>query len=616
MKKKLCNKWVLMSLFCTSIITILLFNTFNIYYAYENWTDNSSQSTEGITVASVDELIKYNPSEGMTIATSGYYSDSPNGSGIYTIEQKNGRTSNGGTIIKLDNGLVACLQLSDDTVSVEQFGAKGDGVTDNTTILNQAFNSGVSNILLKENASYKATDKLLLTTSNMTIKGNNSILFTDNDYKPFEKYDHNANFILIKTANNITLDGITVISNETKQIGHATQLAVQYGTNITVKNSTFIIPETVLTDTGYKKGYNYCNISVFAGWKNVVIEDCTITNLSGTEIGGLVGFNGFWTTENRDAYFRRNICTYKGHDEILAVFSMDDSTISNVEIKDNVFYNYYQEEDAHSPSHVCFSFGYRDSKLVENIVFENNTIDAKSDHSMMIFGNVTNATICNNKISYTKSTQSADTNPYIFYSEAPAPTADKNITIQNNDITLTGETNTAMGGITSGCFSVSDNTITCNAPIRMLFKNNSKVLGNTITTNCNIKGVTDSIYVFQNNTLIANKPFDFLFQYYSHTLTEDVSIANNIINYNCSTGTGESFLMLNGTTLAGHEIDISNNIINMDTSTGNKTLCYCSVKDDTPQIIRFKDNTLGSFISITTYQNQLPMESIILEGNN
>lgn len=637
-KKKILSKQVLiilLILFFSFILTIISSNlvtpkdnldlknnvtnssTSNIYSIYENWRNYFRQSNKLIMVKSVEEMIQFDADEGMIISTNGYYSDSSKGNGTYLIEKKSDRTSNGGTIIALQNGLVACLQLENDTIRVEQFGAKGDGITDNTAILNNAFNSGVSTIVLEENASYKATDTLLLTTSNTTIKGSNSTIFTDNDYKPFTSYQNDAHFIFIKTANNITFDGITVLSKETKRIGHGLQLLIRYGKNITIKNSNFIIPETVLTegesDTSAKT--SYCNISVFTGWDNVTIEDCIITNLSGSDIGGLVGFNGFWKTENKNGYFRRNVCKYKGHDEILAVACSDDSTIYNVQITDNIFYNnYYENKDTYAPPHICFALAYDTSLKVDTVLFESNTIETKSDYAMMLFGNITNATIHKNTISYTKSTKSKQVNPYVFISSTS--TLNRNLIIEDNRIMLTDEKNTTMGGITYGSFIFINNSVTCDTPVNILFQNNSNILNNTITTNYSISGITDSVYTFKKNNITLNHVFKFLFQYYSHTLTDNVSIDNNTINYTYLSESDEIFLMLNGITLAGYDMNITNNTVNMNSSTNGKILCFYSIKDSTLQTIRFSNNTMGSFTDISSYQNTLPSQTIICTDNN
>lgn len=79
---------------------------------------------------------------GYNTRTLGYHDINDGGAGTYSIRGKvAGETENGGSVIFLDNENVAEL-ITDGTVNVKQFGAKGDGVTDDTTALTNAINSG------------------------------------------------------------------------------------------------------------------------------------------------------------------------------------------------------------------------------------------------------------------------------------------------------------------------------------------------------------------------------------------------------------------------------------------------------------------------------------------
>ena len=83
---------------------------------------------------SVTDMKSSNLDAGQTTFTKGYYSINDGGAGVYSIRGKvAGETEDGGSVIFLENENVAEL-ITDGTVNVKQFGAKGDGVTDDSAV--------------------------------------------------------------------------------------------------------------------------------------------------------------------------------------------------------------------------------------------------------------------------------------------------------------------------------------------------------------------------------------------------------------------------------------------------------------------------------------------------
>lgn len=94
---------------------------------------------KAVWVDSVADMRELDAPQGITVATRGYYSPNDGGNWFYVIRAKAaGDTDDGGSIIELENGNVAEL-ITDGTVNVKQFGAKGDGVTNDVQAINSAF---------------------------------------------------------------------------------------------------------------------------------------------------------------------------------------------------------------------------------------------------------------------------------------------------------------------------------------------------------------------------------------------------------------------------------------------------------------------------------------------
>ena len=97
---------------------------------------------------------------GVTSSTRGYYAVNDGGSAFYYVrEPEVGDVDDGGSIIILDNGNVAEL-ITDGTVNVKQFGAKGDGATDDIIPIQHAVNTGLQVYIYAGN--YKITSPIML----------------------------------------------------------------------------------------------------------------------------------------------------------------------------------------------------------------------------------------------------------------------------------------------------------------------------------------------------------------------------------------------------------------------------------------------------------------------
>lgn len=95
--------------------------------------------------ASVAEMKAYrNPKVGDVYKTLGYYEPNDGGAGEYYVTSDDGLVDDGGSVHDLLKGLKAELIINNSSVNVKQFGAKGNGVTDDTLSIQTALNSTAS----------------------------------------------------------------------------------------------------------------------------------------------------------------------------------------------------------------------------------------------------------------------------------------------------------------------------------------------------------------------------------------------------------------------------------------------------------------------------------------
>lgn len=137
---------------------------YSVYYDSNNsikiYTDNGTlkinqsfdienDTTGYIYKENVEELkASQELKEGDIVYTLGYYTKADNGEAKYLISSDESLVGDNGKIIELNNGLKAVLQMENDTVTVEQFGAHGNGIIDDCECFQQAIDSGAKTICL------------------------------------------------------------------------------------------------------------------------------------------------------------------------------------------------------------------------------------------------------------------------------------------------------------------------------------------------------------------------------------------------------------------------------------------------------------------------------------
>lgn len=168
---------------------------------------------------------------GNIIRTAGYYSANDGGGATYIIRERlETDVEDLGVIHFINDNLVAEMIIND-SVNVKQFGAKGDGVTDDTTQMQNAIDK--CNILNFDNSTYL--------TTGLKLKSNSIIIFNDTSLKMKPNNLSGYGVLKINNIENINIYGFVKLigdylehTGETGEFGHA--LSIIGSSNVNIEN--------------------------------------------------------------------------------------------------------------------------------------------------------------------------------------------------------------------------------------------------------------------------------------------------------------------------------------------------------------------------------------------
>ena len=253
----------------------------------ENFYDNVASMKSDLNLKK-DEIV----------STMGYFSSGDGGSSIYKIvdanepiDQKEKDLGIEGKIIELDNGLKAQLQIANKTVDVKQFGALGNGTTDESDLLQYIFELSSTDLVDKvtlSSGTYLVKKQIDLYSGEYQGKKNAKIKveYLANDDSPYEWCIHNKNswynsYDDIKNKDSISIDNInfsyywnTVSPNYSMKL-----IRFDYTTNSKITNCTFS------TEEGNANGI--CALDMYTMNDNLTIDKCNF-NLHSTNENSLV----------------------------------------------------------------------------------------------------------------------------------------------------------------------------------------------------------------------------------------------------------------------------------------------------------------------------------------
>lgn len=554
---------------------------------------------------------------GKLVRTEGYYSKTLGGGAYYDIVNTTEINVDNAKCIQLNNGLYAKLYVINSTVSVNQFGAYGDGEHDDAGAIQLALNSGYNNVSF-ENEKYIINDFITIGNDNTNLLGNNTTIAMKNGFQFSKSFDW-AIFIggtQDKQASNINLYNLKIETNEIEfSRSDVVQIKLEHLKNCQIYNCEFLVPAI-----DGNKSRPTTNIWINGNSNNISIENCKIINLSNSNVGGNIWISDSNNTNIDTVKISNNYIEKSSHDETIGIW---DGNIKNIVIENNEFN--IHEENVDIPSDMNFTFG-SNTGLLQNIEFSKNRVNCASrNYLVMISPSAESKSISidSNNIEYTFCGTVKGYNPP-FNNRS-----DIVIDISNNNITYntSSKDNPGISAFAGYNENFINNNITINGKMDMLetIDNNDdiKKLLNTKFENNNIKINTDiywlvSSYYFCNNVVEIN---GFINEYRtifraSFSMQKDMEISNNTIHLNTTDykENNVKFLYCQNHTFNNYNIYLKNNTIQSDIKTDQMFIAIHGTTDITPQTIICNNNNYNNFKYISFYNN-LSQPIVNINGN-
>lgn len=181
----------------------------------------------------------------------GYYAPHDGGGGAYQLDPSDTTSAdNGGTIIEASDGGRWKLQAIH-TVTIRQFGAKGDGTTDDTTSIQAALNAGLMALYVPDGTFVTVAGLVMPTTVGFVLFGNGtSSVIKQNGSAPALRYPGSGIAYTQGVIRNLSFDGTNGTNNtvDTSYCGGLT-LENLYFNNVPVGYSSLYINGSATTYT-------------------------------------------------------------------------------------------------------------------------------------------------------------------------------------------------------------------------------------------------------------------------------------------------------------------------------------------------------------------------------
>ncbi|MBQ7239862.1 MAG: hypothetical protein IJS56_00310 [Bacilli bacterium] len=375
---------------------------YNFYKGKSPFSYFSKDYPDGITntvnktVNTISDLRAYNASVGKVVKTKGYSSANDGGEAKYQIVKKSNQVIDNGLYILLDNGNVAQLIIGRQTVNVKQFGAKGDGTTNDSIAFNNAINSGAVTIKIPD-GTYNMNNTLFTLTKFMRFVGNGETKTTVKNGTIKAPYG--------VSAEDITFDGGYTQNVEFTGVGHEKNGSVIFDVtptgirDVSYKNCTFknvtvasyarhgsdIETDKTRLRNDTAKDCTFTNLRRVGIYHTVPLSNGTYLNNSFTNLGGSDMLRGiisgiFLGDVTNNTYFQADNILIKGN------------TFDNLVTKDNFLPS--NEQEHWTNSNFIAIRGY--NALIDNNTFT-NLVGYGNDREG-VYTKIQNLTISNNTL--------------------------------------------------------------------------------------------------------------------------------------------------------------------------------------------------------------------------
>lgn len=450
--------------------------------------------------------------EGRIIQTSGFYKEGDGGAGTYEITAKEASGS-----VKLDNGLYATLlpdtmQWQGHTwaiINPRQLGAKGDGKTSEHGLLMQAFNLANTqaqkeeifrSIVYLPAGEYKCTGQVHLNVQNINIvgDGDETVLFTDNDYTSYYEF-----FMWGSGAQNLYLGNFKVEARERDMSRYYRQVTFVDSSNVYMYQVNMIIPQEAFS-MDYFVDKQYTNLTFYAGNRDMTVDSCRMELMCSTYRGANLGILDFYCRGEENITVMNCELYDNARDEQIGIFTgvtnREASFIKNVHFINNDVYTYTPLDKNSAGGHrtMCFTVAYDASQNIENIHIAGNHFRSQVDSKFMTFGNVDNCVVENNII---EADCTGNNGSYIF--EAGAVSLG-DVKLQNNEIYVTRY---GKAAVCSGSLEFSGNRVLSDGPIGSILYQNGTVEDNDIISLRALNQIIQNGLVCKNNRVTAYGTF-------------------------------------------------------------------------------------------------------------
>lgn len=267
------------------------------------------------------------------VQTLGFYEPGDGGAAWYhVVESPTGDEPNGMDVLQCRK-YVAEL-MAGEWVTPEQFGAKGDGIVDDSESLQRALN----HVNVELNGNYLIKKSLTFTSLNM--RGNNSeIIIFPSDFE----YDKNSIFAMHTTGihDDISKDEDTFTSIVIHDVVFKAKPSSFNGESrimLGLHNTKFTIIQGCIFDFEYKS--NMSPIDFRGGNINTFINSCQfiINTDNGTDSSGSIQFRAYNSiVSTKNVYITNSLFIKKNVDEFIFITSKGSNKIENINITGCMF---------------------------------------------------------------------------------------------------------------------------------------------------------------------------------------------------------------------------------------------------------------------------------------